>query len=348
MATTKLRPIAPAARPRRALRRAGARPGHGAQDQPDDKAGHQPAGEQCRDRDPGDGADGDQDQAGRDRFGLRARRRQQRHQVAASGTACLHLREQHRGHRRHVGGLRPGYARNQVHRADQHERQAAAHVAQQVRQEAHHDARHAGHLDQQTKEDEQRHRQQHRVRHAGVHPCNQHRERHVRRQRQVAERGEAEGDGDGNAEEHRHRDHAEEEDQQIEPPERQQHRMQQPEPGEHRADQCKREDRLPHRAAIEAQQRGDDHQTHPDRHRRGAPGHRQIERHDRHDRFISNVVDRGQQDGKQEGQRRGQCKVAHEAAGRGTGAVDQRGHAHVLVAAQRQHGAEHRQPQEQQ
>ena len=58
-------------------------PDHQAQDQPDHQTRQQAAGEQRRDRDAGDRADGDQDQAGRDRLGLRAGRRQQRHQIAA-------------------------------------------------------------------------------------------------------------------------------------------------------------------------------------------------------------------------------------------------------------------------
>ena len=52
--------------------------------------------------------------------------------------ALDHLREQDRADGRHVGGLRAGNAGDQVHRADQHIGQPAAHVAQQVAQEAHH------------------------------------------------------------------------------------------------------------------------------------------------------------------------------------------------------------------
>ena len=47
-------------------------------------------------------------------------RRQQRHQVARLGAALLHLREQHRRDRRHVGRLGARDAGDQIHRADQH------------------------------------------------------------------------------------------------------------------------------------------------------------------------------------------------------------------------------------
>ena len=138
---------------------AGAVPDHGAQDQPDDETGQQSAGEQGRDRDAGDGADGDQDQTGRDRF--RSARRSPRASATRSPRVAprsLHFREQHRGDRRHVGRLGAGDAGDEVHRHDQHEGQPASHVADQVGEEPHHDPRHAGHLDQQAEEDEQRHR----------------------------------------------------------------------------------------------------------------------------------------------------------------------------------------------
>ncbi len=71
----------------------------------------------------------------RNRLGLRAGRGEQRDQVAGLRAALLHLGEQHRRDRRHVGGLRAGDAGDEIHRADQHVRQAAAHVAEQAREE---------------------------------------------------------------------------------------------------------------------------------------------------------------------------------------------------------------------
>ena len=49
--------------------------------------------------------------------------------------ALLHLGEQHRRHRRHVGGLRAGDAGHQVHRAEQHVVQPAADMAEQAGEE---------------------------------------------------------------------------------------------------------------------------------------------------------------------------------------------------------------------
>ena len=150
-------------------------------------ARQQPAGEQRRDRYAGHRADGDQHQAWRNGFGLRAGGREQGDEIAGPGAARLHLRKQHGRDGGHVGGLRARDARDQIHRADQHVMQAAADMAEQARQKRHHGARHAGHLDQQPKEHEQRHRQQDEVAHALVHAADQHHQRRARRQRQIAE-----------------------------------------------------------------------------------------------------------------------------------------------------------------
>ena len=52
----------------------------------------------------------------------------QRDQIAGLGAARLHFRKQHRRDRGHVGGLRARNAGHQIHRADQHVMQPAAHV----------------------------------------------------------------------------------------------------------------------------------------------------------------------------------------------------------------------------
>ena len=67
--------------------------------------------------------------------GLRAGGREQRDQFARLGAALLHLGKQHRRDRGHVGGLRAGDAGDEIHRADQHVRQPAAHMAEQAGQE---------------------------------------------------------------------------------------------------------------------------------------------------------------------------------------------------------------------
>ena len=107
--------------------------------------------------------------------------------------------KQHRRHRRHVGGLGAGDARDQIHRADQHVREAAADMAEQAGQERHHRPRHAGHLDQQAEEDEQRHGEQDEVRHALVHAADHDHQRRAGGQRQIAEGREPERERDRHA-----------------------------------------------------------------------------------------------------------------------------------------------------
>ena len=89
---------------------------------------------------------------------MRAGRREQRDQLARLRAARLHLGKQHRRDRRHVGGLGAGDAGHQIHRAEQHVGEPAAHMAEQLGEEIDHRARHAGHLDQEAEEHEQRHR----------------------------------------------------------------------------------------------------------------------------------------------------------------------------------------------
>ncbi len=69
------------------------------------RARQQAAGEQCRNRDACHRTDGNQHEARRNGFGLRAGGREQRHEIAGPRAARLHLGKQHRCHGGHVGGL---------------------------------------------------------------------------------------------------------------------------------------------------------------------------------------------------------------------------------------------------
>ena len=116
--------------------------------------------------------------------------------------------------------------------------QTAADMAQQARQERDHGARHAGHLDEQAEKHEQRHRQQDEMAHAFIHAADQHHQRRMRRQSEIAEHRKAEGEGDRHAGEHRGRDNADKKDQKIEIAELAEQRRGQPEHGDkngHRA-----------------------------------------------------------------------------------------------------------------
>ena len=95
-------------------------------------AGQQAAGEQRRDRHAG----ATEPIVISTRLGgivsaMRPGRRQQRDELAGLVAALLHLGKQHRGHRRHVGGLGARDAGHEVHGAEQHVGEAAAHVAEQ-------------------------------------------------------------------------------------------------------------------------------------------------------------------------------------------------------------------------
>ena len=128
-----------------------------------------------------------EDEAGRDGFGLRSRRGQQRDQVARLGAALLHLREQHWRDSRHVGRFRAGNPGDQIHPRDKNVVQAAGHVPQHACEERDHGTRHPGHLDQQAKKDEERHREQDEVAHPLVHASDENHQRRLRGQRKIAE-----------------------------------------------------------------------------------------------------------------------------------------------------------------
>ncbi len=150
-------------------------------------------------------------------------RRQQRRQLARMRAAASHLGEQHRRHRGHVGRLRAGDAGHQIHRAEQHVRQPAAHVADQGGEERHHHPRDAGHLHQQAEEHEHRHRQQQQVGHALVHPVHHDRQRHGAGQAEIRQRGDAEREGDRHADADAGGDDDDEEHDQAAEAHRQQH-----------------------------------------------------------------------------------------------------------------------------
>ena len=128
---------------------------------------------------------------------------EQRHEIAGLGAALLHLREQHRRDRRHVGRLGAGDAGDQIHRADQHVMQAAADMAEQARQEARPwpapcRSSRSGARGTRTAAPTSRMRCDMP---SSIRPTTHH-ERRARGQRQIAEGREAEREGDRHAGEH--------------------------------------------------------------------------------------------------------------------------------------------------
>ena len=226
--------------------------------------------------------------------------------------------------------------------------QAAADMAEQARQKRHHGARHAGHLDQQPEEHEQRHRQQDQVAHALVHAADQHHQRRMRGQRQIAEDRKPEAEGDRHAGEDAEAGDADKEDDQIEIAERTQPRLRQP---EHRNQHRDRQHRAEHDPDIagprQPQQRKQRHQADADRQRRGAPGVGDLQRRRGDEAFLVGVFVGRPGDQQQERQRRAGRDHIEIGPHRRAGAGDDRGHPHVLGAAERHRGAQHRQPQEQ-
>src|SRR5215470_15063268 len=111
-------------------------------------------------------ADGNEDQARRNCFGLRPGCRQQRDQISGFGSALPHFWEKHRRHRRHVGSFRAGNSGDQIHAANQNEMQPASDMANEIGQEANQGAGHAGHFDEKAEEHEQRNGEQNQVAHA--------------------------------------------------------------------------------------------------------------------------------------------------------------------------------------
>ena len=221
-------PLSPAAR---------APPGDDHQRQGRDERRQQTAGEQGGDRQARrHRADRDEHQARRDCLGHGARRRQQRRQFARVGAAAAHLGEEDRRDRGHVGGLRSGNPRHQVHRAEEHVGQPASHMADQRGEEVDHHPRDSGHLHQHAEEHEHRHRQQQQVRDAVIHAVDDDQGRQVGREGQIRQGRDAEGErnrhADGDA---RHDEHDKEQDQAAET-HRHEQRLRDPQPAGNRAD----------------------------------------------------------------------------------------------------------------
>ena len=103
--------------------------------------------------------------------------------------------------------------------------------------------RHAGHFDEQAEKDEERHREQNEMAHALVHAADQHHQRRMRRQRQIAEDREPEGKGDRHAGKYGGGDNADEKDQEIEIAEPQKHRPGGPEQRDEQRDRAERDQR---------------------------------------------------------------------------------------------------------
>ena len=178
-------------------------------------------------------------------------------------------------------------------------------MAQEARQERHHGCGHAGHFDEQTEEDEQRHGEKNEMAHALVHAADQHHERRMGREREIAEDREPEGEGDRHAGENRGRDHADKEDQKIEIAELEEDR---PRGEEQRDDHGHSTERGKHgqrrTAAQQPQQRKDDHQRDAGRHGRGAPSVGDFERGRRDRQLIDGVLIGRPGDQEKKGQRR--------------------------------------------
>ena len=173
--------------------------------------GKKPTSEKCRDRDAGDRADNDQDDARRYGFGHGSGCRQQRNKLSGLHTSSLHFRKQDRRHRRHIGGLGSGNAGNQVHRAEQHIRKTATNMTEQRCEKTHHRPRHACHVDQDAEKDEQGDGQQQQMRHALIHATDDHAEWRSSRQRDISGGGNAEGESNRDARRHSHTDPKDEE-----------------------------------------------------------------------------------------------------------------------------------------
>ena len=221
-------------------------------------------------------------------------------------------------------------------------------MAEQACQKGDHGARHAGHLDEQAEKDEQRHGQQDEMAHALVHAPDQDHERRMRRQRQVAEDGKAEREGDRHAGKDGGGHDADEEDQQIEVAELEEQRCGEPEQRDENGHGAGRNrDRSQRSGAADAKRREHRHQRYPARQRRGTPGVVQPERRRRDESFFLRILVSRPRDQQQKCQRGAGREQVERRPRRRRQAADGRGHAHMLVAAERDHRAEHRQPQEQ-
>ena len=219
-------------------------------------------------------------------------------------------------------------------------------MAEQRGEELDHRLGHAGHLDQGAEEDEQRHGEQDEMAHALVETPDHDQHRGRGGEREIAEGGEREGKRDRHAGKDVERDDPDEEHDQV--AERLQHRSGQPEQADQQRGQGGGgEHRLPGAEADEAQERDDEHQADADRQRRGAPGIGDLQRRGDDEALLLGVVERMRQDHHQEGDRRRDRDRLEQQPRPRRNPRHQPGHPHVLAALQRQHGPQHRQPQEQ-
>ena len=221
-------------------------------------------------------------------------------------------------------------------------------MAEKARQEPDHGPRHPRHLDQQPKEDEQRDRKQDQVAHPLVHAADQDNHRQPRRQRQVAERGDAEGEGDRHPGEHEGADKPDEEQQQVviaEWPEEWSGEVE-GEP-DHGHGCRRRQDRAPPGALDQPEDADREHQDDPQRQGGRAPGVRDLEGRGRDGTLLQRELERRpDREGKEPDAHR-QCERLEERTRGRAGNVDQRGHPHMFRPPERDDRAQHREPQEQ-
>ena len=197
-------------------------------------------------------------------------------------------------------------------------------------------------------EHEQRHRQQNEVAHALVHAADQHHQRRVRGQRQIAVGRQPEPEGDRHAGEDAEACDADKEDDQVDIAERTQPRLRQPEHRNHGRD---RQHRGQHGPAIacphQPQQRKQRHQANTDRQRRRPPDVGDFQRRRGDEAFFVGVFAGRPGDQQQERQRGCGCDQIEISPHRRLGAGDDRRHPHVLGTAECHRRAQHGQPQEQ-
>jgi hypothetical protein len=184
--------------------------------------------------------------------------------------------------------------------------------------------------------------------HAFIHAANQHHQRCVRSQRQIAQGGKPEAERDRHAGKHTEAGDTDEEDDQVEIAERPQQRLCQPKQRDDAGDRQQRRQQDPRTAvARQPQQRECGHQADADGQRGRAPGVGNLQRGRGDEAFFVGVFVGRLNDQDQERQRRaGRDRVEIEPH-RGRRAADHGGHPHVLGAPECHRGPQHRQPQEQ-
>ena len=99
-------------------------------------------------------------------------------------------------------------------------------------------------------------------------------------------------------------------------------------------------------ACDQTQERHDDHQARSDRQSRGAPGVRNLERRRGDEDLVRGELVGGLTISSRKASAATTATMSRKARHRLRQHADKRRHAHVLVPPERHHGAEHRQPQE--